>query len=141
MVAMLVATFVGVAAAQDNASKKDLEKIQGVWQLVILEVDGKSQADDYIQKTKMTFKGETSSHPDPEGNVLETKFKLDASKKPAAIDFTPTQGPDAGKLHTGVYQLDGDTLKIVAVRPGKDRPTEMKKEGAFVYVELRRDKK
>lgn len=153
MAAFVFAMLVGGSLAQDNSkdnakvkpkddpTKKDLEKVQGVWQLVVLEVNGKSQEDDFIQKTKVTFKGEMTSHPDRDGNTVEATFKFDASKKPTTIDFTPSAGGDAGKVHAGLYKLDGDTLILSLSKPGDDRPTELKKDGSYIYAELKRDKK
>jgi hypothetical protein len=38
-------------------------------------------------------------------------IKLDASKKPAWIDLTITEGADAGKLQVGVIEVTGNVSK------------------------------
>jgi len=55
----------------------------------------------------------------------EITLKLDATKKPRAVDFNYTKGPNTGKVERGIYVLDGDTLKIcVNEKKDGDRPTE-----------------
>ena len=42
-------------------------------------------------------------------------YKLDASKKPAQIDLTITDGGLKGQTFPAIFQLDGDTLKVCRV--------------------------
>ena len=52
--------------------------------------------------------------------------KLDPSKSPKAIDVTITEGPSKGAVMLGIYEFDGDTLKVCFDPEGKKRPTEFK---------------
>ena len=52
--------------------------------------------------------------------------KLDPSKSPKAIDVTMTEGPNKGAVMLGIYEFDGDTLKVCFDPQGKKRPTEFK---------------
>ena len=56
----------------------------------------------------------------------EGTIKLDASQKPAALDFIPTQGTTLA-----IYQFDGDKLKTCVAVPGGKRPREFRtKDGS-----------
>src|SRR5262249_26183745 len=52
--------------------------------------------------------------------------KIDPSKSPKTIDVTMTEGPSKGAIMLGIYEIDGDTLKVCFDREGKKRPTEFK---------------
>src|SRR5262249_46639213 len=112
---------------QDAAAKQDVKKLQGTWKVVASEVEGRkveaaaTTASVVIRGAKYTVK-----YPESGGKkASEMTFTLDPSKKPRAIDFTSTSGPEKGKLSRGIYELAGDTLKI-CFNPDKDgkRPTE-----------------
>ena len=50
----------------------------------------------------------------------------DPTKDPKAIDMLFPNGTELPKLSKGVYELDGDTLKICRHQtPGEDRPTQI----------------
>jgi uncharacterized protein (TIGR03067 family) len=49
---------------------------------------------------------------------------LDPDKTPKTIDLTLTGGSNKGKTLAGIYQLDGDNLKVCLFGVGKDRPKE-----------------
>ncbi len=103
-----ISLLVGAVGAQDDAAKKDLDSLQGIWQLVSLEVEGKPLPEDQVKGTKMTFKGNKASHPGPDGKIEEGTFTLDPSKKPKAIDISPLGGPDKGKT-LRVFSIKRDT--------------------------------
>jgi uncharacterized protein (TIGR03067 family) len=126
--------------AQDDAAKKDLESLQGVWQFVSLEVEGKGPPDDPGKPIKLTIKGNKGSHPGRDGKIEEAIIRLDPSRKPKAIDMSPLSGPDKGKAALGIYFMDGDMLKICAATIGKDRPTEFKADKNVVLMVLKRER-
>ena len=131
--------FGAVQAMADDKTEKD--KFQGAWTLVNLEENGEGKevnkdSDHYIKlkiegdKFLITLKrnNETRDH--------EATFKLDTSKKPKTIDLTLMGGDQDGKEMKGLYELDGDTLKICIADPEHpDRPTEFKsKEEVRVFT-------
>jgi hypothetical protein len=51
-----------------------------------------------------------------------------------------TEGPSKGAVMLGIYEFEGDTLKVCFDPTGKKRPTEFKSEpgsGNFVNVHKR----
>jgi uncharacterized protein (TIGR03067 family) len=62
--------------------------------------------------------------------------RIDAKKKPAEIDLK-----DGGKLLPGIFELNGDSLKLAVSEPGGKRPTEYAgKAGTLLFV-LKRSRK
>ena len=53
------------------------------------------------------------------GTKTEGTFKLDPTKKPRTIDLTLDD-----KTSQGIYELNGDSLKIVLAEPGQPRPKD-----------------
>jgi uncharacterized protein (TIGR03067 family) len=64
-------------------------------------------------------------------------FKLDAAKKPRAIDMADEMALP------GVYEVTGDTLKMCYDASGKTRPTKLASEEGtvMVFVVFKREKK
>jgi uncharacterized protein (TIGR03067 family) len=131
-----VLTAVLVLAAGDN-KKSDLDKLQGTWVAVSIESDGKMVPEEKLKNVKMVFKDGTLSIATggPGRQPPPAKYKLDENKKPKTIDITAGGRDGSGKktddVLPGIYELDGDTLKICLGLPGKDRPKELSaKEGA-----------
>jgi uncharacterized protein (TIGR03067 family) len=76
--------------------------------------------------------------------VVEWKVKtLDPTKTPKAIDFEITSGTYKGVVYLGIYELDGDTLRICFAMPDRPvRPTEFTagKGSVRALSELKREK-
>jgi uncharacterized protein (TIGR03067 family) len=93
----------------------DREALQGSWQVLAARELGQAFADQVqdltlvVRYDRMTFKDT--------GWV----FTLNPEKKPKWIDLAPDDGPPL----RGIYELDGDTLKIcLTTQSGGERPTE-----------------
>jgi uncharacterized protein (TIGR03067 family) len=142
-VAMLtVACLVAAAAAQDDAAKLEMKKLQGVWKTVGVEIEGRKTEPPADMAGSVVIKGGTYTvkavTETGEKVVSELTFKLDPTKDPKAIDFTTAAGPDKGKQIKGIYKLEGDTLKV-CFNPKKDgeRPTSFAtKAGSSVRLNI-----
>jgi uncharacterized protein (TIGR03067 family) len=134
--------LLGAGAAQENDSaKKDLDRLQGVWQMVSMEIVGKSLPEEKIKALKLTFKGNKATHPGADGKTEEATVKLDPSKNPKALDMSPLTGPGKGQTLLAIYAIEGDTLKICGARAGRDRPTEFKGGKDVILMVLTRAKR
>jgi len=77
-----------------------------------------------------------------DGKAISGAFKVDATKKPKTMDMTPSEGRYKDKTLLGIYELDGDTLKICFAEPGKDRPTDFtSKAGSGVVLAIHKREK
>ena len=124
---------VRASAAEIKVSGKDhADKLLGTWVIVSGEEDGKPSPPEKIKGSQMTVDKKSIKLTDKDDKQLWIlDYKLDASKKPAEIDMTVAEGPGAGKSSQGIYELDGDALKLCYGLPGADRPKDFKtKEGA-----------
>jgi uncharacterized protein (TIGR03067 family) len=141
VVAVVLLALVGYDARADDA-KDDLKALEGTWELVSFERDGK---DVKVQgDTKATYTGDKFVVKRGDQVISAGTMKLDPSKKPKASDATYTEGPDKGKTFKGIYQIDGETVKFCrAGSPDDDRPTEFKTKpgsGQFAAVYKRAKK-
>jgi uncharacterized protein (TIGR03067 family) len=114
---------VGADDPQDEAGR-----LQGTW--AVVSADGIEATEEALKQAKVIIRRETIRLMEPdrdkEKGALREKekamFKLDPSQKPKAIDLTKDpQGPITLR---GIYELDGDTIKLVTRREGP-RPTEI----------------
>src|SRR5262249_40196549 len=63
--------------------------------------------------------------------------RLDPSRSPKAIDVTVTEGLNKGAVMLGIYEIDGDTLKVCFDEEGEKRPTEFKSApGSQTFVNV-----
>jgi uncharacterized protein (TIGR03067 family) len=119
---LILILFAGLLLAADapaDAAKKELEKFQGMWELVPPENDANAVA------LKVEFKGGKIRVIFPNGELKGT-FKIDASTDPKLIDFSVKDRGD----WEGIYKFDGDKLTICVSDPcTKQRPAEFAKDG------------
>jgi uncharacterized protein (TIGR03067 family) len=107
--------------AKADAVKKELAKLEGTWQLVSAETDGKKAPDEQVKQIKVVIKGD--HHTVWFGDkalAKNVRFQIDPTQKPKTVDDTL----DDGRMIHGIYELNGDTLRSCVAAVGKDRPTE-----------------
>jgi len=142
LILILCAGFLPTIDGSDaDAGKKDLEKMQGDWALASFVMDGAKLSDDEAQSLFRTVKGDQYTVFLFDKAIFKGTFKIDASKKPKTIDAFAPGMPDKPIL--GIYEIDGDTLKICSAPPGKERPTDFtaKKDSGHSLLIWEREKK
>jgi uncharacterized protein (TIGR03067 family) len=109
--------------------------MQGTWKAESEVIEGAKTPAELL--TKMIIKGDKLIY-DPKAKDPAVRIKLDPSKKPAAIDLI-----DGDDTTFGIYQLDGDTLKICweDFRLGLARPKAFEATKENRYLVLKREKK
>ena len=139
-----VAFFLGLLffgaslGSSGDAGKDELKKLQGNWQFVTRILDGKKGD---TKDAVWTISGNEITY-GPNATVRAV-FKLDATTKPKKFDFDdvakdPTQGKKGIK---GIYEIDGDTLKIcVATKGERPKAFESKEGSGDVLTVLKRVK-
>ncbi len=142
---LVLATSPGSVTGQENpgiAAKTDLARLQGTWNLVAMEAEGHAAAPE-------DFAGRTSHY---DGNRLTLKSNgearrrgivtLDESRTPKAMNTWDLDGPYEDETLPGIYELDGDNLKLCFARPGEKRPSKFTTSSGtgFLFFVFKRSK-
>ena len=109
--AMLCLTLGLLMAADAPKAKTDRDKFQGDWKVVAVVENGKEAEKLRFEKMRIRFMADKMIVREGE-EKHQSAFKLDPSKKPPTIELIPDDGPKKGRKLSGIYQLDGDSLKI-----------------------------
>jgi uncharacterized protein (TIGR03067 family) len=133
----LSAFTLGLFAApvpKEKEKVKDEDAIQGTWQVESFDMGGApgGPPPGEIAKLKLTFKdGKVTANRGDGSKEDAIDYKLDAKTKPKSIDLT-----EGGRPMLGIYELDGDTLKICMSEGGQQgvRPEELKSDGKNIAV-------
>ena len=104
------------------------ETLQGAWQAVSGEYSKERISPKEAKTIRLVFKGDTLTM-EVGKEVLKSTYMLHSAKKPKAIDLKSTEGKTKGWTYLGIYELDGDSLKICFSEYEQDRPTEFAAEG------------
>jgi RNA polymerase sigma factor (sigma-70 family) len=114
-----------------KAVKEELDRLQGTWVLSAVESDDKGPAEQDVTtdaRCLLTITGNKSVQGQVFAKQKSERFlRIDPTAKPKAIDWSKTEEFKEGEVSYGIYELDGDTLKLLggAKRPA-ERPKEMK---------------
>lgn len=141
---LLTVLVIGLLLAADDPKKPaqdQLKTFSGSWAVTGMEFNGQKAPPDFLKDFKLIFEGEKMTFSTP-GSKREGTFRIDSTKKPAALDFIPSEGADKGMTEKGIYALEGETLKI-ALTKDDARPTTFvtkKNSKTTVYI-LKRSKK
>ena len=99
---------------------QDLDKLQGTWTIVSLEMDGMSMPCGGAQIAIAGDSFTTSGM----GATYNGKVTVNAATSPKSFDLLFLDGPEKGNTSLGIYELKGDTWKICLTTRGSVRPAE-----------------
>jgi uncharacterized protein (TIGR03067 family) len=138
---LLVGCF--LMAAEFRADEASAWKeIAGDWQPTKMEIDGKSlPAEDVKEFLIIMSQGKYVAK--RSGEVIdEGKSKIDGSKSPKHLDLTASVGDAKDKTRLGIYEVKGDTMKLVIAAADKERPAKFESpEGSgSIYIEFAKKK-
>jgi len=128
---VLLLALVGLTAAdaaKEDAAAEDLKKMQGDWIVVTMVADGMKIPDDDAQALFRTVKGDQYTVSRYRRVIGKGTIQLDATKKPRTIDARPAGAARDAKPILGIYEFDGDKLKLCFAPAGKERPTQFRSE-------------
>jgi uncharacterized protein (TIGR03067 family) len=124
-----------------EAGEKDLKKIQGTWQFVAQEMEGKQRPKEEVAKLTITFTGDKFAVREADKVVQAGTHKLDPTKKPAQVTAMVTEGQGKGSTMLGIYEVSGDTMKVCFDPQGKERPSSFSAKGSQFSAVIQRVKK
>jgi uncharacterized protein (TIGR03067 family) len=119
---LAVSLLLAAQTPKEDASKDDLKKLEGTWEVVQMERAGRALSSEQVKSLnfQVTFK-EKQIRSRTGSITTEGTYQIDATKSPRTIDVTDR----AGKLERGIYKLDDDTLTVVTAPTGADAPTSL----------------
>ncbi len=125
-----------------QAALDDLKKLQGTWECVKMEREGDEIPPEHFKGSSVVYENDLATLYRDGEFFRRGIITLDPSKTPKRINTWDLGGPYADESVPGIYEIDGDTLKICFSRPKIERPKEFttKKEPGFLYVVYQRKK-
>ena len=122
---------------------KELKKFAGEWTFVSVEAAGKKIVAEALNGRTVVFEG--TKYSVKRGDEVEESatLKIDPTKSPKYFDVIVTEGPNKDSKILGIYEFDGDKLKVCFDPTGKKRPTEFKtaEDSSVVLVVHKKVKK
>jgi uncharacterized protein (TIGR03067 family) len=126
----------------NQAAQTDHDRFQGTWSVVSLEVGGSrpddKDADEMLRASVIVF----------DGDVIQTKFPkksdrgrfiIDATRMPKEITVVwDAEKGTRSREDRGIYEFDGDILKVFNPPPETPRPISFDKKAGTVLLSLRR---
>jgi uncharacterized protein (TIGR03067 family) len=86
-----------------------------------MKVNGTVYSDDQAQVLFRTIERNKYTITRFSKEIATGSFTIDATAMPRTIDSTPANSPD-GKPLLGIYEFDGEKLRVCNALPGKPRP-------------------
>jgi uncharacterized protein (TIGR03067 family) len=104
------AGLVLVAGCWGNPAQRDEKRFQGTWDVAAMEIAGVPEPADKIHGLKYVF-GPNKTFQIEEGEQVEREgtFALNAEAQPPTVVLV---SDGARRLTHGIYQFEGDTLKL-----------------------------
>jgi len=151
MLTGLCLTTLWCAAAMDQSKENDkkaavaeaMKAFAGAWDIVAVKPEGATK-----DARRLVFKKDGSyAAQNKDGKELWTgTFEIDPTTSPRAWDHRSHDAKTEGKDVLGIYEIDGDKMKVACVVGrwqdkkwiGKPRPKAIKLESADVVIELKR---
>ena len=109
----------------NEASRKEIEILQGVWKTVSVEVNGSPIAHHHFENATLVITGDqfTLRNPLPDAEQMtEGVLRVDAATVPKGLVLTLENGQTIEEI----YELDRDTLKVCYPTRQGNRPTAFK---------------
>ena len=110
-------------AAEDSAVQKDKLQLQGGWSMVACTMDGHIIPPKDIPPTSHIYNGDEVTTTVGGRPYFKERITIDPSKNPKTIDFEII-GESKPSRKLGIYEFDGDRLKLCLGKPGAERPTD-----------------
>lgn len=135
--------FSAASAAEPDAAKDDLRKLQGTWVVVHFVLNGRTvmeQDTSYtveIEGEKLSFGHEMRMGAERKGTTQDFTLRLDPAKSPKQMDLVAHQGIFKDKTFPAIYEFEGEMLKLCRTHPGRERPADFScKEGSQHWLLL-----
>jgi uncharacterized protein (TIGR03067 family) len=132
-------------APPGDAFTKELKALAGTWRPISTENNGYKSSPGDLDGI-LWIRDADGKWTARRGDKIIVEWavkKIDATKNPKTIDIEITAGEYKGVMYLGIYELDGDTLRICFALPDRpERPTDFSASKGTVraFSEFKREK-
>jgi erythromycin esterase len=123
------------------AIQKDIERMQGTWRMVALNQEGEVQPlSGPLAQLQVVILGEQRTVQAGENVYAQARYRINPAADPPTIDVLVTRGSASGMTMLGIYQLNGNRLRVCLASHGRPRPRDFspKAGSGHVLQELQR---
>ncbi len=120
----LVSSMLMGADSPKSTVTENSKALQGSWQLSSGEANGKALDESQLKDGKLVIKDDHYTVTIGKSEPISGTQKLDVVKKVNTIDITDATGANKDKTCLGIYEIDGDTFRVVFAQPGGERPSK-----------------
>jgi uncharacterized protein (TIGR03067 family) len=104
----LKGTWQRTSALPSAAAKEEMKKLDGIWAIESATFQGKS----HTEHGELIIAGSNWTFKSAKGKEEKRTYRINPSLNPKRVDLFPEkETPDSPTLR-GIYQLDGDTLRL-----------------------------
>jgi uncharacterized protein (TIGR03067 family) len=130
-----VAWFQETRSPVELAVQKEVGRMQGTWQVVSLNQEGETQPlAGPLAKLQIIVRGDSRTARSGEVVYAQARYRIDPWAEPPAIDVLITQGASRGQTMLGVYELDGDQMRVCLAPHGGRRPRDFAPKAGSGHV-------
>jgi uncharacterized protein (TIGR03067 family) len=134
---VLLLAQLGCSRSSPNPAEKLFKSLRGDWKVTSLVRNGESSGPDALTDMSVKVDGDKIKFDESYGpaaaeNGVSTRglqsdlFVMQINPtKAGEIDFVYTAGVNEGKTRLGLYELQGNTLKICLASAGNTRPSQI----------------
>jgi uncharacterized protein (TIGR03067 family) len=112
------------AAEVAPSDPEHLAPLQGQWSMESGVMDGNPLDKSFVKSAKRVTQGNETSVVFGPQVFMKAKFTVDPSKTPKTIDLAHSEGGAKGQMQLGIYEVEGDVLRLALATPGSPRPTD-----------------
>src|SRR4051794_13098356 len=98
----------------NDAVPEKAPPLLGTWKVTMIMADGKEEKAPDGKSMTLEFTADKLIIHSDGTDKKEATWSVDPSPKPKALDLVPHDFGEKGKTVKGIYEFDGDTLKICA---------------------------
>jgi erythromycin esterase len=105
--------------------KRDLDRMQGTWQAVLMNQEGEIQPlQGAFANLQLIIKDDRRTMRAGESILAEACYRLNPAAEPPTIDLVVTRGGARGQIMLGIYGINGDRLRVCYAMHGRERPRD-----------------
>ena len=102
----------------------DLGPLRGEWEMVSAVRAGQPLGAEFVATGRQVLLGDVTTVRFRGQVFMQGTTTIDDSAVPMTVDYLLTHSPGRGKRQLGIFERDGDTLRVCVALPGRARPED-----------------